>query len=189
MKKRKIKLSIQCSLDGFIEGPDGAMDWFPRDEDDQWEDLFALLPSVDTFLLGGGMYPGYSEYWRSVLTNPSAPKNEVDFARLAEKTQHIVFSKTMKTASWKNTLILKDPKEVAKLKEQPGKDMVLWGGSRMVSSFMNLGLIDEFRILVNPVILGGGKPLFSDQKERQKLELISTKAYRSGVVVLNYRSL
>jgi dihydrofolate reductase len=186
---RKIKLYMQSSLDGFIEGPNGAMDWMVPDDEEQWSDLFAQLPAFDTFLLGAGMYPGYSDHWRSVLTNPSAPKNEVAFARLADKTQHIVFSKTMKTVTWENTRVMKDPKEVTQMKQQPGKDMLLWGGSRIVSAFMNLGLIDEFEILVNPVILGGGKRLFNDQEERQKLKFTGTKTHRSGVVVLNYHAL
>jgi dihydrofolate reductase len=185
---RKVRLQIQCSLDGFIEGQNGEMDWISRDSEDQWADLFEDLKSVDTLLLGHGMYPEYANYWRGVLKNPSASKNEIAYAKLAEKTPHIVFSKTETRTDWKNTRFMKDPKEIIKLKQQPGKDMILWGGSRMVSSFMNLGLIDEYKILVNPMVLGGGKPLFANQEQRKKLTLVGAKTYQSGVVMLHYRS-
>jgi dihydrofolate reductase len=185
---RKVRLQIQCSLDGFIEGPNGEMDWMFHDNEDQWADLFEDFKSIDTLLLGHGMYPDYASYWRGVLKNPSAPKNEIAYAKLAEKTPHIVFSKTETMADWKNTRFMSDPKEIDKLKQQPGRDMVLLGGSRMVSSFMNLGLIDEYKILLNPVVLGGGKPLFANQEQRKKLTLDETKTYQSGVVMLHYRS-
>jgi len=181
---------MQMSLDGFIEGPNGAMDWFPRDNDEQWEDLFNLLRSADTFLLGRAMYPAYSNYWRSVLTNQSAPKNEIKYARIAEKTQHIVFSKTMEKADWENTRIAKDiSEEIYNLKQQPGKDIIVWGGATLASALINLGLIDEYRLLVNPVLLGSGKSLFKDLKDGHRLKLIKIKTFKSEVILLNYSSI
>ena len=96
---------MQMSLDGFIEGPKGEMDWFPFDDGgEEWKEEFRLLSAVDTVLLGRVMYPGYSSYWRAVLSEPkNYPKNELRYARWAEKTRHIVFSRTMKNAAWKNT--------------------------------------------------------------------------------------
>lgn len=192
---RKVILSMQISLDGFVEGPGGAMDWFANDDEDQWKHLFQLLGSVDTFLLGRGMYPDYAKYWRDCLTNTSASDNERNFARLAEETPHLVFSKTIDKADpiaigWKNTRIIKEDlaTEINKLKQQPGKDMMLWGGARMASGFIRQRLIDECRILVNPVLLGGGKSLFSDIGERQYLTLLETRKFKSGAVELYYKS-
>ena len=165
-KTRKVILSMQMTLDGFVEGPDGKLDWITGG-DEVWNEMFNDLRSVDTFLLGRKMYPGYSDYWRSVLANPSADKNELEFARIAEKTPHIVFSKTLSKTDWENTRIAKDVvKEIAHLKQQPGKDMMLWGGAAMASAFINPGLVDEYRITLAPIVLGGGKSLFSNLKQR-----------------------
>jgi len=143
---------------------------------------------VDTLLLGRVMYPAYEKYWLAAPTNPSSTKNEIEYARIADKMQKIVFSKTLEKAEWKTTRIVRDhsAEEILKLKQQPGKDMLILGGAGLVSSFMNLGLIDEYHLVVNPVVLGGGKRLFKDVKERRKLKLIGTKTFKSGKVVLHY---
>ncbi len=187
---RKVILSMQLTLDGFIEGPNGEMDWLIYDDDGQWKDLFEMLRSVDTFLLGRAMYPGYADYWRATLANPSAPKNEMEYARLAEKTSHIVFSRTLEKADWKNTRIARGniQEEISNLKQQPGKDMVVWGGASFASSLINQGLVDEYRLLVNPVLLGKGKSLFKDVSEKHQLNLVETKTFKSGIVVLRYRA-
>ena len=118
---RKVILAMQMSLDGFIEGPNGEMDWLVGREED-WKEMFKDLESSDTHLLGRKMYPGYAAYWRSVLTNVSSPKDGLRYAKLADKSQHIVFSKTLTTVHWKNTRIAVDPlAEINQLKKQPGK--------------------------------------------------------------------
>jgi len=177
-------MRMQASLDGFIEGPNGNMDWLPYDDEESWASIFQLLKSVDTILTGGVMYPGYEKHWGETLTNPSAPKNEIEYARFAEKTRHLVFSKTLKKVDWKNTEIMKGDlaEEIAQLKKQPGKNMVIFGGARLVSSFIKLGLI-EYHLLINPVTLGSGKSPFT---EKHKLKLAHSKTYKSGVVELHY---
>ena len=183
---RKVILAMQMSLDGFIEGPEGAMDWLTGGEED-WKEMFKDLESVDTYLLGRKMYPGYSDYWRSLLANPSGPKGEVAFAKLADKTQHIVFSKTLTTVDWENTRIATDPAaEIDRLKKQSGKNMLIWGGAEMASSFINLGLVDRYRIELNPTILGGGKPLFNHISQRKKLKLLESRPLKSGATILWY---
>jgi dihydrofolate reductase len=134
------------------------------------------------------MYPTYEKYWLAAPANPSSTKNEIEYARLADRTQKIVFSKTLEKVEWKTTRIIKDhiAEEILRMKQQPGKDMLILGGAGLVSSFMNLGLIDEYHLVVNPLVLGGGKPLFKDVKERHKLKLRKTKTFRSGKVVLHY---
>ena len=156
-------MSMQMSLDGYIEGPGGEMDWFVVD-DDTWKEMFEFLESIDTILLGAGMYPGYADYWRRILSDPKARPNEVKYSTLAGKIEHIVFSSSTTKidpmapedyhGEWrKNTRIVKgDVKtEVLKLKQSKGKDIVLWGGASMASSLIELGLIDEYRLSVNQI--------------------------------------
>lgn len=191
---RKVILQVQASLDGYIEGPNGAMDWFATESDELWQDLFARFQSVDTFLLGRVMYPGYARYWESMLTDPAADKNKVAYARMAAGTQHIVFThapekidKDLRQGMWEQTRFAGDVAgEIARLKSTPGKNIVVFGGATLASSLMNLGLIDEYYIFVNPVVLGGGKSLFSNVNKRYPLKFVDTKTYSSGTTMLHY---
>ena len=193
--ERKIIAALQVSVDGFIEGPNGELDWAMAEDEEAWKEVFETLAHVDTFILGRKMYPGYEQYWLAVLANPDgilpfsgrpATKNEIAYARLADKTPHIVISRTLDKVAWKTTRIVRDVEELRRLKREPGKDMYAVGGATLVSSLMNLGLIDELRLLVNPLILGGGKALFKDVKERHGLNLVSAKSLNSGRVSLTY---
>lgn len=193
--ERKIIAALQVSVDGFIEGPNGELDWAMAEDEETWKEVFETLAHVDTFILGRKMYPGYEQYWLAVLANPDgilpfsgrpATKNEIAYARLADKTPHIVISRTLDKVAWKTTRIVRDVEELRRLKREPGKDMHAVGGATLVSSLMNLGLIDELRLLVNPLILGGGKALFKDVKERHGLNLVSAKSLNSGRVSLTY---
>jgi dihydrofolate reductase len=192
---RKIIAALQVSVDGFIEGPNGELDWAMAEDEETWGDIFEMLTHVDTFILGRKMYPGYEQYWLAVLANPNGPlpfgggaatKNEIAYARLADKTPHIVLSKTLEKVAWKTTRIVRDAEEIRKMKQQPGKDMYVVGGATLVSSLMNLGLIDEIGLMVNPLVLGGGKALFKDVKERHALKLLRAKPLKSGKVALTY---
>jgi dihydrofolate reductase len=187
---RKIIAAMQVTADGFIEGPKGEIDWV-----ESWSDSFDLLPQIDTCILGGGMYPGYEQYWLSILNNPDgvlpltgmvATKDEVAYANFADKTPHVVLSKTLDNVAWRTTRIIRDVEDIRKLKQQPGKDMYVVGGATMVSSLMNLEMIDELRLTVHPIVLGGGKALFKDVKERQRLRLIEAKPLESSKVRLTY---
>src|SRR5437870_11779529 len=191
---RKIIAALQVSVDGFIEGPNGELDWSMAEDEETWRDVFEMLESVDTCILGRVMYPEYEQYWLAVLANPGGPplsekpatKNEIAYARWADKTPHVVVSKTLDEVAWKTTRIARDVEEIRKLKQQPGKDMHVVGGATLVSSLMNAGLIDEVRLMVNPIILGGGKALFKDVKERKSMKLVQTKPLKSGKVSLTY---
>lgn len=187
---RKVIVSIQVTLDGFICGPSGEMDWISYDDDEQWKDLFDQLKSVDTIFLGGGMYPEYAHYWQGVNGNPSALRNEIEYARIVEKTPHVVFSTTLENVAWSHTRIVKGNigDEVTQLKQQSGKNMVLFGGAGIISAFVNLDLVDAYRILVNPVVLGDGKPLFNKVSKRHQLKLVETRTFPSGTVALYYQS-
>jgi len=187
---RKIIAALQVSVDGFIEGPNGALDWV-----DSWEDPFDLLPEIDACILGAGMYPGYEQYWLSILANPEgvlpftggvATRGEIAYARFADTIPHLVLSKTLDKAAWKTTRIVRDVEEIRALKRQPGKAMHAVGGATLVSSLMNLGLIDELRLVVHPLVLGGGKALFKDVKERHALSFRRAEPLNSGRVRLTY---
>lgn len=188
---RKIISAMQVTLDGFIEGPNGELDWVET-WDDPYDDLYS---QIDTCIIGRGMYSGYEQYWRAILADPAAilpfsgkvaSKDEIDYAHFADKTPHIVLSKTLEKVDWKNTRILRDIDEIQKLKQQSGKDIYAVGGASLVSSLMNFGLLDELRLVVHPLILGGGKALFKDVNERHTLTLLDSKPLKSGKVSLNY---
>lgn len=192
---RKIIAALQTSVDGFIEGPNSELDWAMAEDEETWRGVFEMLTHVDTFILGRVMYPGYEQYWLAVLANPSgilplsgkpATKNEIAYARWADKTPHLVVSRTLDKVAWKTTRIVRDVEDIRKLKQQPGKDMHVVGGATLVSSLMNVGLIDEVQLMVNPLILGGGKALFKDVKERHALKLVRAKPLKSGKVSLTY---
>ena len=187
---RKIIAALVVSVDGFIEGPNGELDWV-----DTWEDPFDLLPQIDMCILGRGMYPGYEQYWGAILANPEgvlpftgkvASQGEIEYAHFAEKTPHIVLSKTLNKVTWKNTRIIRDIEEIRRMKQQPGKDMHVVGGATLVSSLMNQRLIDELRLVVYPIVLGGGKALFKDVSERHALKFLEAKPLESGLVRLTY---
>jgi dihydrofolate reductase len=187
---RKIIAALVVSVDGFIEGPNGELDWVTT-----WEDPFDLLHQVDTCILGRRMYPGYAQYWRAVLEHPkailpftgrTASKGEVDYADFANKTPHVVLSNTLDQVGWKNTRIVRDVEEIRKMKRLPGKDIYAVGGATLVSSLMNLSLIDELRLVVAPIVLGSGKALFKDVRERHALKLLGAKPLKSGTVRLTY---
>jgi dihydrofolate reductase len=187
---RKIIAALQVSLDGFIEGSNEELDWV-----DSWEDPFDIIGKVDVFILGARMYPGYEQYWQAVLNNPRgilpftgrpATEGEIEYAQFAGRTPHIVVSRTLQTVSWKNTRIVRDLEDVRRLKAAPGRDMHAVGGASLVSNLMNAGLVDEIRLVVQPIILGGGKPLFKDVKERHALTLLTARPLEAGAVSLRY---
>ncbi|HTE14856.1 MAG TPA: dihydrofolate reductase family protein [Burkholderiales bacterium] len=189
---RKIIAALQVSVDGFIEGPNGELDWV-----DSWEDPFDLLPQIDACILGGSMYPGYEQYWLAILANPNnilpstgkvATAGEIAYAHFAENTPHFVLSKTLDKVALKSTRIVRDIEEIRNLKQQHGNDMHAVGGAKLVSSLMNSGLIDELRLVVHPIVLGGGKALFKDVKERHKLKLVNAKPLQSSSIRLTYRT-
>lgn len=185
---RKLILKTTVSLDGFMEGPNGSMDWFPTDTAEEWEEIFKLTAGVDAVLLGRGMYPGYAEYWRRVLAEPHQhPKNHVAYARWADSTRHIVFSRSMKDADWANTEIRRDvAKEVPALKREGGQNLLVFGGAIFTGTLSDLGLVDDYHLVVQPVALGGGKAVFKDLSKRRRLTRTSVKPLPSGAVWLSY---
>lgn len=187
---RRIIAALEVSLDGLIEGPNGGVDWIGS-----WEDSFDLVPEIDTLVLGGGTYPGYEQYWLAILADPEGAqpltgkvpsKAEVEYARFADKTPHVVLSRTLDTVVWKTTRIVREVADIRALKQQPGKDIHAVGGASLVSTLMNEGLADQLRLTVHPVVLGKGKALFTDVDRRYGLELLEARRLAGGRVSLTY---
>ncbi|RYU86953.1 dihydrofolate reductase [Mucilaginibacter terrigena] len=187
---RKLILSVSVSLDGYVEGPNGDMSWMQVDNSNEWDDLFESLYQVDLYILGAGMWPEYRNHWKKQLADPNAPANEVKYAKLADKTQHIVFSKSLKNSGWDNTIINNGDaiEEVKKLKEQPGKDIMTFGGAAFATSLLDAGLVDEYRLVIHPAIVAGGKSSFHRVKNSHKLKLVSVKQI-GELVALTYKQL
>jgi dihydrofolate reductase len=182
---RKLIYSMGVSLDGFIAGPDGTFDWSAPDEElhrfhnEQTGELGAHLcgrPLYETMV-----------FWETAEESPSITDFELEFARIWKALPKIVFSNTLEKVEG-NARLVRDgvAEEVAKLKEQPGKDLAV-GGAGLASTCMKLGLIDEFRLFVSPVVLGGGTPYFPPLDGRINLELVETRTIGSRVVYLRYR--
>lgn len=184
---RKVILFMHMSLDGFVAGPNGEMDWIVSDQAG-WDDVIVLQNTADTALFGRVNFEGFEGYWRAGAVNQASTKSEVEHAHWLENATKIVFSRTLEKTDWAHTRIVRDhiAQEIATLKQQPGKNMILFGGAGIASAFTDAGLIDEYRVNVNPVILGGGKPLFKNIDSQRKLKLIDSKASPSGVVTLRY---
>jgi dihydrofolate reductase len=125
-----------------------------------------------------------------VLTNSSAARHDWEHAQWVENIPKVVFSRRLNKVDWNNTRLIKDniAEEVAKLKQEPGKDLVIFGSPGLTHTFMQLDLIDEYRLTINPVVLGQGIPLFKEPEYRVKLNLLSTKTFNSGVVALHYQT-
>jgi dihydrofolate reductase len=184
---RKVIYSMSVSLDGFIEAPDGDLRWsFPDEElHRHFNEQEAL---IDLHLYGRGLYENMSSYWPTAGDDPAAPQVERDYARLWKGMPKVVFSTTLKEVGWNSRLVKGDlAGEVARLKAQPGGDISV-GGAGLAQSFMQLGLIDEYRLYLHQVLLGGGKRMFGQLMEKINLTLIETRLFGSGVVLLRYQS-
>jgi dihydrofolate reductase len=184
---RKIILSMMLSLDSFIEGPDKELDWHVVDEEFN-EYAIDLLNRVDTILFGRVNYQLFESYWPKAIDDPLISKSDLEIAHRIDDINKIVYSRTLQKVEWKNTKLVRDVvlEEVLKMKEESGKDMVMYGGAGIAQSFMKLGLIDEYRLFYNPVVLGNGKPLFKNLNGRIGMNLVDVKRFDSGLVLIVY---
>jgi len=178
---RRVIASNLVSLDGFFEGPNKELDWFVIDEE-FLEYAKTLLRTADTILFGRETYKHMASYW------PSAPPDEI--ANKMNSLAKVVFSKSLPTVEWNNSRLVPDNavQEVAKLKQLPGGDILIFGSAALASSLLQAGLIDEYRVILNPILIGSGNPLFPNIKERIRLRLSKTQLFGSGVVVLYYQT-
>ncbi|WP_454666501.1 dihydrofolate reductase family protein [Acinetobacter calcoaceticus] len=189
---RKLILFLHASLDSFVEGPNGAMDigWIAYDAD-LAKHAKDILSTADTVIWGRATYQMMHGYWPSMLSNPEASEHERNHAEWIEKTEKIVFSTTLDKVEWNNSRLVKDhvEEEINKLKQQPGKDMVILGSPRFTHYLMQLNLIDEYKITISPVLIGNGLPLFEGVSEKTNLKLIENKTFASGAIGLHYQKI
>ncbi|MEZ2440531.1 dihydrofolate reductase family protein [Chitinophaga sp. RCC_12] len=176
---KKVILNLAVSLDGFIEGPNGEIDWCIMDDD---MDFGSFIASIDTIFYGRVSYDAWGNFQPDATTSPA----EKEMWEGIHSKNKFVFSSQSRQDS-KATFITSDiANRVAEIKRQGGKDIWLYGGASLIKTFINAGLIDVYKVSVHPVVLGAGKPLFEDLKERIGLRLIETNVFKSGVVQLTY---
>lgn len=183
---RKIIVSMNVTLDGFMAGTDGELDWhFPLWNDEMSVYFCDQLGKTDTILLGRVSYECMARYYPDKTFNGL----ELEYADMMNNHNKVVFSQTLEEASWHNTRLVKENigEEVKKMKRSPGKDMIIYGSSSIVKSFIRDGLVDELQIWVHPVFIQQGVPMFRDMEENIHLELVRTRSFSSGVVMLGYR--
>ncbi len=147
-----------------------------------------MVKTVGAPLYGKTTYHLMEGYWPTILNQPDASEHSLAHAQWVQDIPKVVFSTTMDTASWNNTTLIKDNvvEAVNKLKEEPGKDLVIFGSPGLAKSFMKLGLIDEYKLTLHPVILGNGISLFDNNMEKSSLKLLESRTLKSGVVTLHY---
>lgn len=176
---KKVILNLAVSLDGFIEGPNGEVDWCIMEEDMGFD---AFVNSVDTLFYGRVSY----DAWGNYQPEPQASESEQKMWQAIHTKNKFVFSHQQRTDD-RATFIDKDiAAKVKEIKQQGGKDIWLYGGANLIKTFIHAGLIDCYKISVHPVVLGSGKPLFEGMQQRLGLTLTGTRVFRSGVVELSY---
>jgi dihydrofolate reductase len=186
---RKLILTEWVSVDGFTAGPNNDMSFVGESFNDQmgkYED--DIVTQSDTLILGRVTYESFAGSWPYVPDKPDASEDEKVYARKLNAMRKIVFSKSLKRADWNNSQVFRDidPQEINRLKEQDGKHMLIYGSASIVQQLTNLGLIDEYQLLVHPVVLGGGTALFKNVSDKRKLRLVSAQPFTSGVVLMTY---
>ena len=184
---RKLKLQVQISVDGFVAGPNGELDWMTFSWDDESRKYVnAMTDSSDTILLGRKMTDGFVNFWTGIAEKPEHP--QYSFARKMVDTPKVVFSRTIKESVWANTIVANGDlvEEVEKLKRQEGKDIIVYGGATFVSNLIKENLIDEFYLAINPAAIGRGLSIFGNLKATLKLKLIQSNVFPSGKVVNQY---
>lgn len=188
---RKVYLFMMVSLDGYFEGPNHDLSWHNVDEEFN-EFAIEQLRSADLFIFGRRTYQLMEGFWPKMAVDPSTSEQDLEVARLLNNTKKMVFSRTLdkvvETKLWKNATLEKklDPQTIRELKKQPGKG--IWvGGSDLATSLIREGLIDEFRFMVNPVVVGSGTTLFKGLGKRLNLKLIKSREFKSGNVLLYYK--
>ena len=186
---RKLILSMNITLDGFIAGPDCGLDWhFSYWNTEMSKQASAQLALTDTILLGRITYNAMEGYWPSTIMDTAFPRDDIAFAEMMNTHSKIVFSGTLKEANWHNSTIIKEDLATAinRLKKLPGKDMIMFGSSKLARSLISSDLIDEYLLWIHPLILGNGKSLFPALKDQATLRLVTVKTFSSGVVLMDY---
>jgi dihydrofolate reductase len=186
---RQLIVSINVTLDGYMAGPNCELDWHFQ----SWTSEMARaqcdqLSRADTILLGAVTYRAMASYWPAVTVNEACARDDLAFADMMNRYQKIVYSRSLNMLSWDNSSLIKGNlrKEVLQLKEQPGRDIVVYGSGKLVSALMNYELVDRYVLWMHPVVLGKGKPLFKQVKDRLNMRLDKVEQFASGVLIMHY---
>jgi dihydrofolate reductase len=184
---RKLLFFMHTSLDGFVAGPNGEMDWIKVD-DAIFDFVGTMTDQADTALYGRVTYQMMESYWPTAGEKPDASKHDIEHSGWYNKVTKVVLSKTMKETGQNNTKVISEniSDNINKLKQQDGKNILIFGSPSASNSLLNEGLIDELWIFVNPILLGQGIPLFKDISKRVILSLIESKTFDIGVIALHY---
>ena len=182
---RKLFTFNMVTLDGFFEGPNREIDWHNADNQEFNDFAIEQMSSIDTILFGRRTYQMMASYWPTEIAVQSDPI----VADLMNRVSKVVFSRTLEAVDWNNTRLIHENagQEIRNMKRQPGKDLANFGSAELISSVMDV--IDEHRVMVNPILLGGGTPLFKNNPERTRLVLTGERVFKSGIVLLTYRPL
>jgi dihydrofolate reductase len=184
---RRLKLQVQISVDGFVStGPNDEQRWVTWAWDEIRPHVLGLLDSSDTILIGRKLAVDYIPYWQDVNTKPDHLMHEL--AQRIVAARKVVFTKTLVRSEWSNTELARGnlADDIRRLKNQSGKDIIVYGGSSFVSAVIKERLIDELHLFVNPVALGHGGPIFDQLETVQQFRLKHSVVYNSGIVLLNY---
>ena len=178
---------MHMSLDGFVAGPNGEMNWIKVDEE-IFDYVGNRINESDTALYGRVTYEMMENYWPTAGDGPTASKHDIEHSKWYKKAHKIVLSKTMKNEGFTNTTIINDnlSDTINEIKQQPGSEIALFGSPTATHSLIQLNLIDGYWLFVNPIILGEGIPLFANIKDKTKLKLLTTRQFTCGVIELNY---
>jgi dihydrofolate reductase len=190
---RKLKLQVQMSVDGFVGGPNGEMDWMTWNWDDAIKQYVDdLHETVDCILLGRKMAGGFITHWTNAANNPA--DESYPFAQKMVNTHKVVFTHTLNASDaevkeWKNTALATGDLagEIQKLKNQSGGDIIVYGGAEFVASLIKANLIDEYHLFVNPAAIGKGLPVFHTLEEKRSLKLVKATPFDCGIVTLVYQ--
>jgi dihydrofolate reductase len=185
---RKLKLQVQMTVDGYIAGPNGELDFMVWDWDDELKQYVTdLTAPVDCIVLGRKLAEGFIPHWESVAADPGHPEHSAGIK--FTDTPKVVFSQTLAKSDWANTALAQGSlvDEITKLKMQAGQDIIAYGGATFVSALIKYGFIDEFHLFVNPTAIGKGMTIFGDLDRSQNLALVKSTAFDCGIVVLYYQ--
>jgi dihydrofolate reductase len=185
---RKLIISMNLSLDGYLSGPLGELDWhFEKWNDRMGEKLLERLQETDTIILGRLTYEAMAKYWTVKPLEDHFPRQDLAIADKMNHHHKVVFSKTMKEPIWhRSVFVTGDPQaEIKQLKQEKGKDMILFGSGRLASTLIRSGVVDEYFLWIHPVLLGEGRPMFHHLEKLFKLKLKDSTSFESGVV-MNY---
>ncbi|RZJ33271.1 MAG: dihydrofolate reductase [Flavobacterium sp.] len=184
---RKIISLMHISLDGFVAGPNGEMDWIKVDAE-LFEHVGHRISEGDTALYGRITYEMMESYWPTAGEKPNADKHDIEHSKWYNNVRKVVLSRTREGENLKNTVIIGSDvaRKITEIKEEPGEEILLFASPTATHSLTELGLIDGYCLFINPIILGQGIPLFTGTEEKTKLKLVSTRKFKSGVIEASY---